>query len=157
MTTNLQNSPYLQKQRNFPTQNSQALGVELDHAYIDIANKVNDRTVGLFSANLPSITGESWYVMGQPNRQQTLRRAYPFTTTAAIPHGIDFSQITYITRMYGQYTDNTNWYGLIPASNVAIPGQISFYLTPTNITFVVGAGAPTLTKGIIVIEWLSQI
>lgn len=157
MTTNLQNSPYLQKQRNFPNDNVQALGVELDKSYIDIAARVNDRTIGLYSTNLASITGESWYPSGQPNRQQTLRKFYTFTTTAPIAHGIVISQISYMTSMYGQYTDGTNWYGLIAATSVAIPGQTTFYVSPTQIVFVVGAGAPALTKGLIVLEWMSPV
>lgn len=157
MTTNLQNSPYLPRQRNFPNKDAEELGVEIDKAYIDIASRVNERTIGLYSNNLPSITGEAWYLTGQTNKNQTLRRVYEFTTTAAIAHGLIFSQIPYITNMYGQYTDGTNWYGLIPATNVAIAGQISFYLSPTQIVFVIGAGAPALTKGLIVIEWLSTV
>ena len=156
MTTFIQTSPYLPRQRNFPVGNTQALGIELDKSYIDIASRVNERTIGLYSTNLPSITGEAWYTAGQPTKQQTLRRIYTFTTTSAIPHGIEFAQTSYITEMRGQFTDNTNWYGLIPASSTAIPGQISFYLTPTDITFVIGAGAPTLTSGVIILEWLSQ-
>ncbi len=65
------------------------------------------------------------------------------------------ADIDQFTRMYGQYTDGTNWYGLIAASNVAIPGQITFHVTPTQIIFVVGAGAPFLTRGNIVLEWLA--
>ena len=34
MTVNLQNSPYLPRQRNFPNDSAQALGVVLDKTYI---------------------------------------------------------------------------------------------------------------------------
>lgn len=156
-TTNLQNSPYLPRQRNFPNDSPEALGVELDKAYIDIANRVNERTIGLYGVNLPVVTGDRWYLQGQPRVRQTLRQVYQFTTAAAIPHGINFSQITGFSNLYGQFTDGTNWYGLIAGSNVAIAGQRSFYLTPTNITLLAGAGAPALTQGFIILEWLSTI
>ena len=156
MTISIQSSPYLPRQRNFPNDNAQALGIELDKSYIDIASRVNERTIGIFALNFPIITGEQWFLQGQPNKQQTLRRIYTFTSTASIPHGINFTQITLITSMYGQYTDGTNWYGLIPANSNGIAGQIVFYLTPTNIVFV-GAGPPALINGVIVLEWLSQI
>jgi hypothetical protein len=155
MTVNLQQSPYLPRQRNFPVDNAQVLGIELDKAYIEIAQRVNERTIGLFSVNLPSITGESWYLSGQPRKQQTLRQVYQVSSTAPIPHGIIFSQIMGFSRLFGQFTDGTNWYGLIAGSNVPIAGQISFFLTPTNITFLVGAGAPALVSGFVVLEWLS--
>lgn len=154
MTTNLQQSPYIQLQRNFATDDLQSLGVTLDHTYIDIAQKINARTIGMYSTNLASITGESWFLTGQPNRQQTLRKVYVFTFNTAIAHGINFSQIDRFTSMYGSFTDGTNWYGLIAGSNTLIAGQRSFYLDPTNINFL--GTTPTITKGTIVLEWLSQ-
>jgi hypothetical protein len=45
---------------------------------------------------------------------------------------------------------------MFAASSVAIAGQITFNLTPTFINFSIGAGAPSFSKGIIVLEWLSQ-
>jgi len=144
--------PFLRTSRNFPEE-LQQLTVEINKSYVDIANAVNSRTIGLFSENRPAITGESWFITNQ--RQQTLRQIYNFTTTTAIPHGINLTVISQMTRMYGNFTDGTNWYGLIAGSNTAIAGQISFYLTGTNITFLSGAGAPTLTKGNIVLEWLA--
>lgn len=160
MTTNLQNSPYLPRQRNFPSGNSQELGVELDKSYIEIASRVNERTIGLFAVGFATITGEGWYLSGQPNKQQTLRQVYTASApnaTNPIPHGINFASIDRFTAMYGQYTDGTNDYGLISASNVAIAGQITFYLTPNNIEFLVGAGAPTVTQLTLVLEWLSAV
>ncbi len=152
----IQAAPFLRVQRNFPNNDVKTLSVENDRAYIDIASKVNDRTIGLFAAGVAAITGEQWFLSGSAQQQQTFRQAYPFTSTAAINHGIDTSNITYITRMYGQYLDaGGNWDGLIAATPTAIVGQISFYLTPTQIIFVSGAGAPTVSRGIIVLEWLA--
>lgn len=157
MSINLQIVPYLPLQRNFPNDSPQELGVELDKAYVDIAQRVNERTIGLYAINYQTVTGNRWFLAGQPKRQQTLRQVYIFTTTASIPHGINFTKISRFTLTYGNFTDSTNWYGLISGSNVAIAGQISFYLTPTNIVFLVGAGAPAITNGSIVLEWLSQL
>lgn len=152
---NVQLSPYLRDQRSFPLKDVKDLSNQVDQAYIDIASKVNARTIGLFANRYQVITGESWYLDGSSQKQQTLRQVYTFTSTTAIDHGIPVAQISGFTKMYGTYTDGTNWYGLIAGSNVAIAGQISFYITPTQIVFVVGGGSPTLTKGTIVLEWLS--
>jgi hypothetical protein len=154
MTANVVNQvAYLRTSREFPEEIHQ-LTVEVNKSYVDIANAVNNRTISIFPTNRPAITGESWFFNNQ--RQQTLRQFYPFTTTTAIPHGINFINISQFTRLYGQYTDGTNWYGLIAGSNVAIAGQISFYLTPTDIVFLVGGGAPAVTKGTVILEWLSS-
>ncbi len=155
MTTNVVNQiPYLRTSRDFPEELHQ-LTVEVDKCYIDIANAVNNRTISIFPTNRPAITGESFFLVNN-QRQQTIRQVFTVTSTASIPHGIILTQIFGFSRMYGQYTDGTNWYGLISGTSVAIAGQISFYISPTNIVFNVGAGAPALTSGLIILEWISS-
>lgn len=156
MATPFNQSAFLRVQRSFP-EDSQALSVELSKAYIDIAQNVNRRTIGVF-ANTSTITGNSWFLTGGSNKQQTLRQVYPFTTAANIPHGIILANITgFVPTCYGSFTDGTNWYGLIFASNVAIAGQRTFYVDPTNIVMLAGAGAPAIVSGWIVLEWLSKV
>ena len=145
---------YLRTSREFP-EDLRQLTVEISKTYIDIATTVNTRTIGIFPATRPAVTGESWYFSSR--RQQSLRQVFEFTTTTAITHGLDFDNIDRFTSNYGEYTDGTNWYGLINGTSVAITGQISFYVTPTQIVFVVGAGAPSISRGNIVLTWLSQV
>ncbi len=148
-------NPYLRTSRNFPLDLGE-LSVEINKSYIDIANAVNNRTISLFPTTRAAITGESWFLVNN-RRQQSMRQVYTFTSTAAIAHGLNFVQFDGFTRLFGQFTDGTNWYGLIAGSNVAIAGQVSFYIGPTNITFLSGAGAPVLTSGRLVLEWLSFV
>jgi len=166
MSSNVVNNvAYLITTRNFPEE-AKELSVELSRTYIDIANAVNNRTIGLFPTTRPAISGNSYFISNN-QRNQSQRQVFTFTSTANIAHPIIYSQSPYIGAMYGQYTDSAtkNWYGLIAGTTVAIAGQISFYLTPNdpmtgtpgNIVFVLGAGAPPLTKGIIVLEWLSNV
>lgn len=159
---NINQSPYLRTSRDFPVEDLDQLNVELVKSYIDIASNINARTIGLFPTTKSAITGESWYLRNN-QRQQSLRQAYTFTTTADIPIGFKFSTISQFSRAWGVYTDGTNWYGIIFGTSSAIPNQISFYIalngvstTSDSIKFVVDAGAPALTSGTIVIEWLSN-
>jgi len=156
MTSNISNSaPFLRTSRNFP-QEAQPLAVEVNRSYVDIAQKINDRVIGTFPTNKASVTGESWYLTS--SKQQSLRQIYPFTAAGNIAHGLNFSSVSQVSpRSYGTFTDGTNWYGAIYASNTAIAGQVSFYITSTNIVVLSGAGAPAITNGTIVLEWLSQI
>lgn len=155
MTANVVNSvAYLRTSRTFPD-TAQALTVELDKSYLDTANAVNVRTIGIHPTTRPAITGEGWFLT-ENKKQQTLRQVYTFTTTTAINHNITNVVPGQFTRCFGSYTDGTNNYGLFWATTVAIPGQITFYVTSTQIIFVVGAGAPALTSGRIVLEWLSS-
>ncbi len=145
---------YLVTSREFP-EDGHELTVHLNKSYSDIANAVNFRTIGIFPSTRPAITGESWFIF-QNKRQQSLRQVYTFTSIANIPHGLNLDRLDYFTRNFGEYTDGTNWYGIIHGTDQPIPGQLSFYVSPTEIVFVDGgAGRPPLTKGLIVLEWLS--
>jgi hypothetical protein len=158
MTPNNQISraPFLRTSRTFPEE-SQPLAVETNKSYVDIANAVNARVIGLFTSGNTTVTGEAWFMNQNKNqKQQSLRQLYEFTTTAPITHNISsFEEISPSTR--GSYTDGTNWYGLPFGTSVAVAGLITFYVTATQILFNTGAGAPALISGMIVLEWLSQV
>lgn len=159
MTTNLQQSPYLREQRQFPNEDVKSLSSQSDQAYIDVAQKVNDRTIGLYAVNSPIITGEKWYLKGQEGqqkKQQTLRQVYQFTRNGSIPHGIDFQNLTDFTKCQGSFTNGSNYFGVIYGSNTAIPAQVSFYIDPISIIVLSGVGAPTISRGIIILEWIAK-
>lgn len=159
MTTNVVNQvAFLRSSREFPEDLKQ-FTVESNKSYVDIANAVNNRIIGIFPVNRPAQTGEGWFLK-QNQKQSTLRQVYTFTSTATpIDHNIIVNDINQFTRCFGSYTDaaGLNSYGLIWATNVAVAGLITFYLTATQIIFVVGAGAPALSAGRITLEWLSQV
>ena len=153
----LQQSPYLRDQRQFPNDDLRDLANQVDHAYIDIAGKVNSRTIGLFAVNFPIVTGESWYLAGQPKRQQTLRQVYPFTAAGNIVHGINLSTVTTFTRIYGVFYDGTIYYPLPYVDVIAANNQVNVVVNGTNIVITAGGGSPpTISAGYVVLEWLSQ-
>jgi hypothetical protein len=156
-TNNLQVSPYLKTQWQFPYDDLRGLSHQIDISYIDIASKVNARTIGTYAINYPVVTGERWYFSGSSTPQQSLRQVYTFTGAGNIAHGIDLTAVSQFSfNTYGSYTDGTNWYGVIFSSSVGIAGQVTFSITSANIVVVVDAGAPAVTSGTIVLEWLSQ-
>lgn len=143
--------PYLRASRDFTGDDLPEI---MDKAYVDTAIAINDRTIGLFPVGRSAVTGEKWYV-NDNKQQQTLRQAYPFSSATDFDHGLTFENLSQISRMWGTYTDGTNWYGLVPTSSTSIAGQLGFYLSPTQVVFTPDAGAPTPTDGLIVIEWIS--
>lgn len=148
---------FLRTSRNFPAEIGQ-LTVEINRSYTEVAQQVNNRISGIYGLNTTIITGEAWYLNGSVGKQQTLRQIYSFTGTGNIAHGLAWSSVSLISpKSYGTYTDGTNWYGVIYASSVAIAGQVTFYVTPTNIVVQAGAGSPSITQGYIILEWLSQV
>lgn len=154
---NVQKSPYLRVQRNFP-QDPQALTVEINKSYVDIANVVNVRTIGIFPINAPVSTGETWFISGESGRQQTLRQVYTFTAAGNIAHGINLANITGFTRIYGTFTDGTNWYPLPYVDVSAANNQVNIYVSGSNIVITAGAGSPpSISSGYVVLEWLSNV
>lgn len=153
----IQKAPYLRQQRGFPNDNIQALTVEIDKAYVDTALAVNARTIGLFPDNVPIVTGEQWFLNGQAQKQQTLRRVYEITGAGSYAHGIDVPNISAFTRIYGTFTNGTNWYPLPYVDVVAANNQVNVIVTPTNIVVAAGGGGgqPAVTSGFVVLEWLS--
>lgn len=153
------NTPYLRNQRQFPTDNPQALQVELDKTYIDVSLAVNNRTVGLFPANQSAITGESWFTKGSTQGQQGQRQIFPFVAADLpnIPHRINVSQISSFCRIWGTLVDSGGvWYPLPFVSATAVANQVQIQVDSTNIVVTVGGGAPVPVRGIIVLEWLAS-
>lgn len=159
MSSNVVNQvPYLRTSRDFP-QEAQPLSLELNKAYIDIANVVNNRIIGLFPTSQPGVTGESWFIGGGNSKQQTLRRVYPFTSSnLTIAHGITTSQISGFTRIYGTFVDGSGvWYPLPYVDVLNVTNQVNLIVNTTNIVITLGAGSPpSLANGYVVLEWLAN-
>jgi hypothetical protein len=154
----IQQSPYLRVQRNFPSKDPQALEVELDRSYTDIASKMNERVIGTFALGFPIVTGERWFLAGANQKQQTLRQLYTFTSAGNIAHNINLAEISGFSRIYGTFTDGTNWYPLPYVDVVAANNQVGLKVTPTNIVVTSGSGSPpSITSGYVVLEWLSLV
>lgn len=155
MSTNIVNQvPYLRTTRNFPEE-IQPLVVELNRSYVDTAAKINDRVIGIFPTMRPAITGESWFY-NAAQKQQTLRQVYTFTAAGNIPHGINLAQIAGFTRIWGTFTNGTNWYTLPWVDTVSATNQVNVLVNATNIVITAGGGTPpSITSGFVVLEWLS--
>jgi hypothetical protein len=155
MSTNVHNqAPYLRTTRNFPLE-IQPLVVEINRSYVDIAQKVNERTIGIFPTTNPAITGESWFVIGN-QRHQSLRQIYSISSTAAFNHNINFANVSFFTVIRGIGFDGTNYYP-IPYVSPTAADSMGILVTPTQVILNPGGGAPALTAGIIILEWLSQV
>lgn len=157
MSSNVPNNvPFLRTSRNFPVE-IQELTVEIDRAYLDIANAVNARTIGIYSTNASVTTGNSWFINSN-QRNQTIRKIYTFSAAGNIAHGINLSQIAGIVKIEGTFTDGTNWYPLPYVDVTAANNQVNVIVNPTNIVITAGGGSPpTITSGFVIVEWLALV
>ena len=152
----INSSPYLRTTREIPEEIHQ-LSVEVNKAYVDIANAVNNRTIGLFPTTRSAFTGERWFINNnQP--QQSIRQVYSFGAIAAgaalnIPYqtqgNVQFS------RIYGTCITGLPDFRPIPYASVAANANIDLRVTATNIVIAVGTASPNITSGLIILEWLS--
>lgn len=150
------NVAYLRTSREFPKDVDQ-LNNELNKSYIDTANAINTRTIGLFPTNRAAITGEQWYIAGT-RKQQGFRQVYRFSdSNLTINHGLDLKNLTNFVRIWGTFFDGTNWQALPYINVVAANNQITVMVNATQIVVTKGAGAPpTISDGLIVLEWISD-
>jgi hypothetical protein len=154
MTANVINrSPYLRTTRDFPVE-SEKISQELDKAYLDIANAVNLRTIGIFPSNKPVATGESWYYF-ENRKQQSLRQIYNLNSFVSFNHGINFTSVANFSKITGTLFDGTNYYPLPYVSPVAAE-CIGLYVTPTQVIINAGGSAPSFSSAIIILEWLTN-
>lgn len=156
MSSNVVNQvAYLRTSRDFPDDIAE-LTLQINKAYVDIANVVNVRTIGIFPKNRPAINGESWFITSQ--KQQGLRQVYTFTGDGNIPHGIKLGGIYGFTRIYGTFTDGSNWYPLPYVDVTNANNQVNVIVDSTNIVIASGAGSPpSITSGFVVLEWISKV
>jgi hypothetical protein len=156
MSANLSNKvSYLQNTRHFPKDSAQ-LREELDKSYIDIANAVNSRTIGIYTTNRSAVTG-NLYALENNLQVQSLRQVYAFTSAGNITHGLDFNQIYAFVSIYGAFTDGTNWYPLPYVDATAANNQINVTITSTQIQINAGGGTPpTITRGYVIVEWVTN-
>lgn len=153
MSDNILNrGAFLREQRLFP-QEAQPLSVEVDRSYVEVASKMNDRIIGFYPNDGTALTGEKLVLNGQT--YNGFRQVFAFTGTTSITHNIKIYSTTQFLNCFGCYSDGTNTYGLLYGTSVAVAGLISFYITATQIVFVLGAGAPALTSGRLVISWFN--
>jgi hypothetical protein len=146
--------PYLRTSREYPEDPAQ-LVQEVSKSYIDVAGAVNNRIIGIFPSNRPAITGETWFITpGRPN--PSLRQVYAFSGTSpfTIPHGIKFIDVAQFTIISGTAYDGANYYPLPYVDIVAVTNQINVIVNETKIVITAGAGAPVITSGIIILQWL---
>ncbi len=165
MNGNLEITPYLRNQRQFPNDDLRDLSNQMDHAYIDIAQKVNMRTIGLFASGFQIVTGERWYLQGQSQVQQTIRQVYPFGAVAAgteldIPTGI--TNLVQFSRIYGTcITDVPDYRPLPYADQGAATNNINILVGTVagiqQIRILPGATGANIVSGIIILEWISQV
>lgn len=152
-------SPYLRVTRNIPTE-LQPLVIELNRIYPDIANAVNQRTIGIFPNASPIATGEQWYLNANAHsvnseKQQTLRKVFILPPLSGNHNITNFTSVAF-TRIYGTAYDGNIWYPLPYVDVTNITNQIQVVLNSTTYDVIRGTTSPAINKGFLILEWLAN-
>ena len=128
----------------------------LQHTKVQSDNSryINLREIALYQT-VETITGQQWF---NPTNAQVprygFRAVYPFTS-ATLTFNHNLSNFTIFTFIGGGFTDGTNFYPL-PYVSTTAANQVGVHVTPTQIVITVGGGAPSVSSGVIVLEYLKQ-
>lgn len=151
MTTPISNkTPFVRTFRKFPTDDKQSLATELTRGWIETANAVNSRVIGIVSTD-PGITGKTYFFNGQ--KFQSIFQLFPISdSNLTISHGIsNFSQMAVQS---GWFTDGSIWYPLPYVDVTNVTNQVMVTTNATQILVVKGSSAPTISSGFVLLEWL---
>lgn len=159
---NVSQSLLLVTSKKFPVHKSEDLEPALSKAWVDTAQAVNARTIGIFNTNSITI-GDKYYNNSNPLQlRQAYRKVFSFSTISAgstltIAHAI--SGITEIVHLYGNcITDAsvilTAKYEPLPFVSTTLNEQVSIYMNDTLITIVNGSGNNNILSGTIIVEYL---
>lgn len=150
---------FLRTTREFP-EDLHLLALETARCYIDIANSVNNRTIGLFPTTRPAITGNS-YFLSKNQRNQSFRQVYTFEsiptgTTLSIPYKTQ--GFTQFVAIYGTCLTDFPDARPIPYAAATITNVITLRVDTANLNIIIanGSTAPNILSGLIVIEWISN-
>lgn len=149
-------SPFLTTNRYFPNSEEEFFPT-LDHTYMEIAQAVNARTIGIYSMS-ESLTGNLFVNPLDANDSvNSYRRTFDISAIApgatdSFPHDIPtFARLVYLGG--GVSTGLPDWRP-VPYIGVAATDFISIRMDATRIYITNGATAPNIITGIIVIEYL---
>lgn len=146
-------TPYIETSRKFPQDPALLEGV-LSKMYVDVASGVNSRVIGIYEL-ASAITGEKWFSTTSPQtKRQTQRKVFQFSdSTLTFSHGL--TGVTAYTRIYGTFTDGTLNYPL-PYVNPTAANQVGVSVSATQVVVTKGGGAPAITSGFVILEYLQQ-
>lgn len=157
-------SPFVPTFRQFPTDDAHNLEKQLVNFHNQTNTAVNNRTISTFqlhvdgdSQMLPN--GERWFpTAAQSTTPQRLRDGFRLVvqvsdSTLVVAHNI--TQINQVTRLYGAFLDGSSVWQTLPYVDVAASAnQIKISVSSTQIIVTKGAGAPSVSQGIVVLEFL---
>ncbi len=129
----------------------------LNKSYIETAQAMNDRTIGVHEP-VEVVTGEKWLESANPiTQRQSFRKVFDFLTiatgaTLTINHEI--VGLDQFTKTTGEcVTDFPDFRSIPYSSATLLTNNIETRRTNTQIIIINGATSPNILRGIVVLEY----
>jgi hypothetical protein len=138
--------------KNYTLDNEQMQGV-LQSSHTEMANAVNNRTISTY--DLVEIQNGNQFFSDQPQKKrQAFRKVFQVSdANLTFNHNITGAVIFY--KISGGGTNGTIFFPL-PYVSTTLANQIQLDVTSTQVIVTKGGGAPAITSGIIVLEYLKN-
>lgn len=154
-------SSFVYTYRQFPTDDPHNLEKQLVNMTTQYGVAINQRTIGTFDLHhvgtndsLPD--GERWFPLSSQPQQKLRdgRRLVVQVSDAVLTVNHNIPMINQVTRLYGTFFDGTFWQSLPYVDTLAAANQIGIQVSLSQIIVLKGLGAPSISKGIVVLEFL---
>lgn len=157
-------SSFVQLYRQFPTSDPANLQRELIDFHTQTNVAVNQRTIGNFQLHVggdidSAPNGERWFPVASQSLASPLKLRDGFRLVVQVSDAVltvnhNIPLINQATRLYGTFFDGTSWQVLPYVDVVAAANQIRISVTSTQVVVVKGAGAPSISSGLVIFEYL---
>jgi hypothetical protein len=125
-----------------------------------LGNTLNIREVAVYDL-LEILNGQLWYATDATdptfpaNKRADFRQVYTFSD-ASLTFAHNIANLIQATRIYGTFTDGTFFYPLPYVDAAAATNQVAIKLSATQVIITKGGGAPAITSGVVVLEYLQN-
>lgn len=145
--------------RDFPTDDPVHLQKQLVNFHKQTNTAVNQRTIGVFELHNVGVedsrnNGERWFPEAAQQRFRDGFRLVVQVSDATLTVNHNITLINQVTRLYGSFYDGADWQCLPYVDVVAVANQIKISVTSTQIVVTKGGGAPAISSGVVVLEYL---
>lgn len=154
LPTNTYGNTFLPTYRDFQVEDDQ-LRILLSTVYSQTTNSLNLKVNGVYeTVEVQTNSQFNNPTNAQAKRFEFRKMFYISPGTLTFSHGI--SGVTQFTHIYGVVNTATDWRPLPYVDVVNVTNQMGIRATSSQVIIAVGAGAPAVTGGIVVLEYLKN-
>jgi hypothetical protein len=148
------NTPFLPSFRNLSVDDEQ-FRIVVSQWLTQAAYCVNVKQFGHYEL-VELLAGQQFSVANDAQKKRPVFRIIFYINPSNLTFNHGITGITLFTNIYGVITTSTAWYPLPLVDVVNVTNQIAINVTTTQVIITPGATAPTITGGVVVLEYVKN-